>query len=68
LRSEGKLLDDQTIVSAGNKSRLKPSDNRRIIAEGIMNKRKFYPEIETDITPDFIKRIEIAGEKAIENK
>lgn len=68
LRKEGKLLDDTTIVSAGNKSRLKPADNRRVIAEGIMKLRKFYPETDTDITPDFIKRIEQAGEKAIENK
>lgn len=68
LRRTGRLLDSPTIVAQGQQSRVKPADNRRVIAEALMSKRKFYPETASDITPDFEKKIVTACESAIDER
>ena len=68
LRVTGTLLDKPTIVVNGMQARVKPPDNRRIIAEGLSNKRKFYPEQDSDFAPDFEKKIVTACEQAIDER
>lgn len=68
LRRTGRLLDEPTIVTNGMQARVKPADNRRLIAEGNMKLRKFYPETDSDITLEFEKQIVTACEQAIDER
>lgn len=67
LRSTGHLLDNLKTETQGMKSSVRPSAVDTIIAEGNMRRRKFFPETDSDLQQDFIKRIEAAGERAITN-
>lgn len=68
LRVTGTLLDKPTVVTNGMQSRVKPADNRRIIAEGNQRYRKLYPETDSDVTPEFEKQIVTACESAIDER
>jgi hypothetical protein len=68
LRRTGVLLDNPTVVVNGQQARVKPADNRRVIAEGLMRTRKFYPEKDSDFTPEFDKKIVTACESAIDER
>ncbi len=65
LSSTGHLLDNLKTETQGMKSSVRPSAVDTIIAEGNMRTRKFFPEIDSDLMPEFNNRIVKAGEKAI---
>lgn len=65
LRVKGRLLDNQNVKVQGMKSSVEPSPDRKIIAEGNLRYRKFYPETDSDIIPSFEKRIIEGCEKVM---
>lgn len=65
LRVTDHLLDFQKIEVHGLRSSLRPSVTDTLIAEGNMRYRKFYPETDSDVTPDFLAQIALAGEAAM---
>jgi hypothetical protein len=65
LRVTGHLLDRRVTKSGDKKSSLFPSASDRLKAEGLMKKRMFYPETDSDITTDLENRVVKAGEKVI---
>lgn len=65
LRVTGHLLDRRVTKSSDKRSSLFPSTSDRLKAEGLMKKRMFYPETDSDVTTDLENRVVKAAEQSI---
>lgn len=65
LRVRGVLLYSANVKAEGMRSSLEPSPDRRIIAEGNLRYRKFYPESDADVQQAFINKIITYCEKSM---
>lgn len=68
LRITGSLIDKRRVQVSGDKSSLAVSGADQAKAEGIMQKRKFYPETEEDATRILVPRIVRAAEIAMSDR